>query len=180
MNIDRNSEWQALKKWVQLVIAGIGVVVAVISFAAEYLSLKPALLPFSTAEVMTLLIPLGIAASVFHGFLWSSAEKLFDWKFGAGGSGDLPSGLSAIVLSVTLTLPLAFVPLLFQRLSTHQLLPSDYIRGVLGLVVAGCFGHLIMYGLGPRVQGLRQNLMPIGKHTSFVCAVLTEVTYAIV
>jgi len=180
MNIDRTSEWQALKKWTQLVVAGISVLVALVSFAAEYLSPKSGLLPFGTAEVITLLIPLGLVAGLFHGVLWSSAEKLFRWKFGAGGSGHLPSGLSAIVLSVTLTLPVAFVPLLFQRVATHQLLPTDYVRGVFGLVVAGCLSHLIMYGLGPRVPGLRQSLMPIDKPTTLVRAVLTEVTYAVV
>src|SRR5580700_4212029 len=60
-------------------------------------------------RVQAILI-IGFAAAAAHGILWSSTERIFGWRHRAGGRRSLPEGWSAVLQSVTITIPLAALP----------------------------------------------------------------------
>jgi len=122
---------------------------------------------------------LSVLTAIAFGVLWSLAERQFGWSFGAGGGDALPSGWSAVVLSVCMTLPLAVVPFLYQLLSgVHVLFPSHW-RAMLFVILLGVGCHLLIYGTtSDKPNGLRQWIAPAGEETPFGTGLLIEFVYS--
>jgi hypothetical protein len=108
----------------------------------------------------TILVLGGLAAAA-HGILWSVAEWAFGWHFEAGGYRSLPSGWSAIVLSLTQTVPLVAVPLGYQAFSGVPIIPQRHLLAGISAIGAAIVGNLVMYGSGRRTfLGLRRRFAP--------------------
>ena len=106
---------------------------------------------------------LGIAVAIAHGLLWLAAERLFDWHFRGGGGTSLPQGWSAVVLSLTMTIPLVVFPLLYERLAHASIvLPGHWLAGCF-IIVGSAFGHLLLYGSrAVQFPGFRNLIFPLG------------------
>jgi len=117
--------------------------------------------------------------AICFGVSWSLAERWFGWTFGAGGGDTLPQGLAAVVLSLTLTLPLVFVPPIYERFAqTCLVLPRHYMAGGAAILFAAA-GNLFLYGskaLG--FPGIRNVVFPIGSPAHLVRAVFMEAIYS--
>jgi hypothetical protein len=57
-------------------------------------------------------ILLGLSASVLHGMLWVAIEKMYKTNMLCSTFVSTPSGTQAVLLSVSLTLPVAVLPVL--------------------------------------------------------------------
>ena len=124
---------------------------------------------------------LGVVAAILYGLLWTAFEKLFGWDFGAGGKRRLPQGWSAIALSLSVTLPLALLPLPYQRATGLLLIgePRSHWIGASVLVLAGVVSHLLMYGAG-QFPGVRRELMPPQKNSAWTRAIIMALIFALV
>jgi hypothetical protein len=110
-------------------------------------------------RLLTILVIGGLAAAA-HGVLWSGTELAFGWQFEAGGHELLPSGWSAIALSVTQTLPLVALPVLYQAFSGVRIVPANHVIAGVVAIAAAAVGNLVMYGAGSSFKGLRRRLAP--------------------
>lgn len=136
-------------------------------------------------EQIAVVVFVGIVAGSLHGIFWSRVEGSLGWRFGAGGGDQLPSGFSAIVLSVTLTLALFLAPglvdLLGEALTDRRFLPTGHWLYGWVIFPGGAFGHLLMYGAESfGVKGLRQRLMPPVGDVGLPRAFGVEVLYGLV
>jgi hypothetical protein len=132
-------------------------------------------------RVLTALV-LGGAAAVAYGLLWSTANRIFGWHYGDGGSTPtLPKGWAAVVLSLSTTLPLALLPPLYEFFSKREiLLPLHYDASVI-MIISAAFGHLLLYGTEkPRVYGFRDRVFPVNSPLSLFRAIEMEVIYTAV
>jgi serine/threonine protein kinase len=126
---------------------------------------------------MQAILWIAVAVALAHGVLWALAERLFGWNFGEGTS--LPQGFSAVILSLTMTVPLIVVPPLYEHLfHTSIISPRHWLGGAL-IVVFSAFGHLILYGSETlQFVGLRNLIFPLGI-SEWYRALPMEVIYAV-
>jgi hypothetical protein len=91
----------------------------------------------------------------------------------------MPTGRSALILSLSVTLPLALVPFLYGRISKIPVivLPGHW-RAIVYVIVLGAVGHLVMYGTN--ANGIRQRLSPNGEYQSATSGLLLEAIYTFV
>ena len=128
-----------------------------------------------------IILIIGVCSAIAHGILWSFAERLFGWEYEAGGQGKLPSGFSAFVLSLTLTVPLSLAPIFYQIYSGLKIVHPGHFAGSMLMISGGAIGHLIMYGVKSLgFRGVRAYLMPPIGNVGIVRAVFTELVYAFV
>lgn len=122
---------------------------------------------------------LTVLSAIAFGTLWSTAERCFKWNYGAGGGDRLPSGWSAVVLSLSMTMPLALVPFFYQSLTgIHLLFPSHW-RATLLVVLLGMGCHLLIYGTASdSPNGIRQKIAPLNEDTPFATGLLMEAIYS--
>ena len=66
---------------------------------------------------LNVVLHLAILTAIAFGVIWTLADLIFGCSFGAGGGDRLPAGWSAVVLSLSMTVPLAFIPFLYQKLT---------------------------------------------------------------
>jgi hypothetical protein len=128
---------------------------------------------------LNVVIHLALVCAIAYGILWSLTERMFRWEYGAGGSGRLPSGWSALALSLTMTIPLVCVPFLYQGITHTPVLSPLHWRGAVLVVLLGAGAHLLLYGTkSERPNGLRNIVMPSGGDTPFLRALLMEAVFA--
>jgi tetratricopeptide (TPR) repeat protein len=121
---------------------------------------------------------IGSLTAIVHGFLWQLAEGYWGWDF-RGES--LPAGYQAIILSMTLTLPLLILPQLYQAITGQRILPERHYVAAPVILLTAAAGYLIMYGINtPEIPGLKELIYPVGTTVSLSRALFTEVVYAIV
>jgi hypothetical protein len=73
---------------------------------AFYLADRTSSIPtVSGPGALNRVLHLALLSAILYGILWSLAERLSGWDFGAGGGDKEPSGWSAVVLSLSITLP---------------------------------------------------------------------------
>ena len=98
----------------------------------------------------------GSLTALIHGFLWQLAEGYWGWNFRAGGGESLPAGYQAIILSITLTLPLVILPQLYQAFTGQRILPERHYMAAPVIIITAAAGHLLcMASIHLKLQGLR-------------------------
>lgn len=125
---------------------------------------------------------LGVFTAIAFGVLWQAFEKIFGWKYGAGGHGRLPRGWSAVALSISMMLPLVSIPPIYQKLTRLPLLdlPSHW-KGSVSVMLLGVVANLLLYGIGPSFMGLRHSILPVEKRRpAFANGIFMELVYALV
>jgi hypothetical protein len=158
-----------------------------ISILADVVTLGPLILyiplrssglpPVPPQARLNVVLHLTLAGAVVHGVLWTLAERLHGWDFGAGGRGVMPSGYSAFVLSLTVTLPLALLPPLYEQVMGVQITLPGYWRAVPIIILSGAVSHIIMYGTGHNFRGLRKVICRDGPR-SLRSEIAMELAYA--
>lgn len=73
------------------------------------------------------ILRIAFAVAIAHAILWALAERLPGWNFREGIL--LPQGFSAVVLSLTMTVPLIVVPPLYERLFHIRIVSSRHWLG---------------------------------------------------
>jgi hypothetical protein len=143
---------------------------------AFYIADRTSSLPsVSGPEALNHVIHLALLSAILYGVLWALAELLFGWDYGAGGGDMEPSGPSAVALSLSMTLPLAFVPFLYSSIAKIPVIHRSHWRAMLIVVFLGAGAHLMMYGTkSRRPNGLRHWIMPSRHNPSFRNALLME------
>lgn len=156
------------------VIANLASIASFSLYIAERTSTLPTR---SGVTSLNVVLHLAILTAIAFGVLWTVAELVFGWSYGAGGGDRLASGWSAVILSLSMTVPLAIIPFLYQRLTgVHLLLPMHWRAIVLVMVIAvGC--HLLIYGTSKhKPNGLRERIAPSGENTRFSAGLLVGAT----
>lgn len=93
----------------------------------------------------------------------------------------MPAGYQAIILSMTLTLPLAILPPLYQATTGKHILPERHYVAAVVILITAAIGHLIMYGINtPKIPGVKELIYPVGTIVSLPRALSTEFVYAVV
>jgi hypothetical protein len=133
-----------------------------------------------TDRLYALLI-IGLIAAGIHGVLWTYAEKYFGLHSGAGGHTTLPRGWEAVVLALTMTLPLMFVPPLYGFVTTSQIVSPGHYTAAFAVVITAAFGHLLLYGTKALpFQGLRNIIFPLDSPLNPWRALCMEAIYGLV
>ena len=138
-------------------------------------------------------VELAILCAIGYGILWTIPDKwIFKWQFEGGtksaprAKGErhkamsmLPSGFSAVVLSLSVTIPLAVVPYIYQNITGSIILPTKHWQAVPVLLVCGALGHVVLYGWKRETpNGLRNRIMPATKKVAWTRALEMEAVYA--
>jgi len=132
----------------------------------------------SISRLQTIVL-LGVAAAALYALLWILVCRSYNWTYKEGES--LPQGWHAIVLSLTLTVPLVVLPPLYARLAHEPLIPQRYLPASLFVLVASAIGHLVLYGTDTRYFiGVRNIIFPVGSFPSRIRAFSSEIAYALV
>jgi hypothetical protein len=130
----------------------------------------------SLSRLQTILF-LGVGAAVLHGILWIFVERACKWTYKEGES--LPRGWPAVVLSLTMTIPLVSLPPLYARLTDTQIVPEGYLLPAFLIIVCSAAGHIILYGTDAiRFIGIRNIIFPLDSPPSRIRAVGSEIAYA--
>ncbi len=130
---------------------------------------------------LSIVIQLGLLTAIAYGAFWTLVERLFGWSYGAGGRGELPQGWSAVALSLTVTIPLAVMPSVYQAVASQTVLLPRHWRAVPALVLLGLAAHLLMYGTGPKLfRGFSRIIAPPGVTTSLNAGVTRQLVYSAV
>lgn len=131
-----------------------------------------------SGRLPTILLLGGLAAAA-HGILWSLAERGFGWKFGAGADGSLPQGWAAAVLSMSQTVPLVVLPLVYQSFVGLPITPRHHLLAGAFAIAAAVVGNLVMYGTSPRrFRGVRRSLCPVRKPLTLKTALELEALWS--
>lgn len=122
---------------------------------------------------------IGLAVAAAHGLLWTLVERVFGWRFGAGGGSSLPKGWAAVLLSATMTVPLIVLPALYGRLADTTILPpSHWVAGGC-IVIFSAVGHVLIYGAKAfHLAGWRNSVFPLNMR-DWHRALLMELVYAL-
>jgi hypothetical protein len=135
----------------------------------------PGMPPIQRLQVILFL---GVAAAAFHGILWLLSERLFHWKFHAGG-GALPQGWSAVALSLTMTIPLVVVPPLYSRMAHVTIVQLGHPVAACFVIIVAAVGHVFLYGANLiEFKGIRNVVMPLSAVPSRGRAFGMECIYA--
>lgn len=161
-----------------------GVVIAniasILSLGLSISDRTPSLATKSGSEALSVVLHLTLLVAILYGVLWAIAERVWGWKFGAGGSGKMPAGWSAVALSISLTLPLGVVPFVYQRVTGIGVVHPAHWKAMSFVLLLGAGIHLLIYGTRSGVpNGLREKILPQGKHVPYTNSVLMEVVYGI-
>lgn len=151
------------------------------SFVLSFSGRAPDIPSLSLLQQLNTALHLGILTAIAHGILWSVAELIMKSNFGAGGHGRLPQGSSAVILSLSLTLPLVAIPALYSFFMGLPILPHFHWAAAPFVVLLGAAAHLILYGTGKHsFIGLRHRIMPpTQRKTPWRTAFAMESLYAI-
>lgn len=143
---------------------------------AFYIADRTSSLPsVSGSDALNRVLHLAVLSAIFYGVLWSLAERFLGWNYGAGGGDTEPSGWSAVALSLSMTLPLAFVPFVYGKVTRVPVIHPLHWRAILFVVLLGAGAHLLMYGTRSRIpNGLRHWIAPSRQHPPFPSALLLE------
>lgn len=165
--------WGSICSIVALAVTGV-------QFLGGLKTVQPAMPGLSGLLRLQAILLIGVAVAIAHGLLWALVERLFDWRFGAGGGSSLPYGWSAAVLSLTMTVPLITLPPLYDYLFQSAIvLPGHWLAGCL-IVTFSALGHILLYGAKPiHFVGLRNILFPLGV-TKWNRALAMELVYALI
>jgi hypothetical protein len=156
-------------------IAGLAVTIADRSPGPDRASAFPGALGLNSLNIA---LHLSILSAIAFGIFWSIAERKFGWEFEAGGGERLPAGWSAVALSICITLPLAFVPVAYQRLTGIRLLLPLHWRAMFLVALMAVGSELFIYGLNG-VPGLRQRFAPTHPDTPLEAALVVEAIYTL-
>lgn len=157
--------------------------VASIASFAFYIAERTSSLPHPPGmSSLNVVIQLSIVSAIAYGILWAIADGLlFGGRFRAGGSGNLPVGLSAVVLSLSVTVPLVCVPFVYQVMTGIRVLMPSHWKAAFLLILLGAVSHILMYGTTTfPPNGLRQKLVPSGEHASLTRTLSMEIVLAAV
>jgi len=142
---------------------------------------RPTLATKSGPEALGIVVYLTLLVAVFYGVLWIVAEWIRKSNYGAGGAGRMPAGWDAVVLSLTLTLPLGIVPVVYQHLTGVAIVYQLHWRAFFILLLLGAGSHLLIYGTdSEKPNGLRQRILPEGGDPDYTRAVSMEAIYGLI
>src|SRR5207253_6719224 len=98
----------------------------------------------SGVDRLKVVLHLSVLTALAYGIVWSLSERVFGWTYGAGGGDVLPAGWSAIVLSLSVTLPLALIPFLYQTVTHVRVLLPFHWRAMFLVILLGAAAHLLV------------------------------------
>lgn len=177
---DPNSEWKALKKFSKKLVGVTAFIVTIAGAVRQYYGSIGEAGSLQGSLRFFIILAIGTISSIAYGLLWTFAEHVFGWNYGAGGAGQLPSGFSAFILSLTLTLPLAIVPSIYEIISHEHILPDKHWLAVGVAIICAGVVHLLMYGIGSiGFVGIRAHLMPPIGNVGVLRSVLTEAIWGV-
>jgi hypothetical protein len=163
-------------------------IAGVCSIAGFFIAM-PATDPTRSHATVLGLLSCGLLAALLHGAAWSTAEKIFQWEFGGGDGVRMPTGWEAIVLSLSMTLPLMVAPIAGQLLFpfffdsqlVHVTVPRNHFIGSLAIIVLAAAGHVLLYGTPTlRFVGLKNLIFPIGASPNIPVAITMELIYGVI
>lgn len=130
---------------------------------------------------VNVVIHLSIMTALCYAVLWTIAERVFNWKYGAGGGDVMPSGWSAVMLALSVIVPLAFVPPSYEAMTGIVVLLPSHWRAMLLVAPMAIAAHLAMYGTSSRSpNGIRALFAsPTGEYPSWTIALIIEFAYSL-
>ena|SRR5438094_65497 len=159
-------------------IANVGTLVGLGLYISDR---RPTLAAKSGPEALGIVVYLTLLVAIFYGLLWVLAEWILKTNYGAGATGRLPAGWAAVVLSLTLTLPLGIVPVVYQHLTGNGIVYPSHWRAFFISLLLGAGIHLLVYGTNSeKPNGLRQRILPQASDPDYTRAVLMEVIYGLI
>lgn len=158
------------------ILANLASIASLGFYIADRTSSIPGRSGFSGLDII---LHLALLTAIAFGILWSIAERLFGWSWGAGGGDTPPSGWAAVVMSLCMTLPLAFVPFAYQRVTGVSLLLPLHWKAMLLVSLLCAGGHLLIFGPTSRVPGLRQKIAPTSPGTKLRAGLVMEFYFTV-
>jgi hypothetical protein len=141
-------------------VAGLVVSIAIPALQGIGTSGDPATL--RGLERLAVILVLGLAASIAYGILWIVVQKFFDWDLSEATK--MPTGWQAALLSLCLTVPITFVPAIYQYVSGSLIISARHFWfAALVMNFSSAIGHILWYGTTmPPARGLRKMTFPTG------------------
>lgn len=128
------------------IIAVVSFIITVVTAGDQFLSNRESGRAVAGLELFATAVILGIVASIIQGVSWALIESSQGWDFGAGGGTRMPTGIQAVILSLTLTIPLLALPIIYQAGSGRHIMLDHHLSRSCMVVAGMAVAHIFMYG----------------------------------
>lgn len=150
------------------------------SLFAQLWKPSPSLPNLSGLQRVQTILFVGLLAAAIHVILVEGGQKfLLRKNYHAGGGTSLPHGWTAILLSMTMTVPLALAPVLYGQLSHSQIVQTGHLFASCLVVITGVVGHLALYGIAG-FRGFKPIIFPLNMKSGPVRPLVMEAVFAVV
>ena len=93
------------------------------------------------------IIHLALFILFLFGLFWSIVQKLFNWNYDTGQYGNLPHGVSAFFLSLSMTTAIMLAPFLYGKLTNKNHITKAHWIACIALIFVNSLTSLILYGI---------------------------------
>jgi hypothetical protein len=102
--------------------------------------------------------PCVYSAAICHGLAWVLTERVTGWRYKVGPR--TPKGSSAVILSLSLTIPVVVVPVVYQAMFGTIVVPPRHAHGAIFSLVGGASAYVILFGTRKRsFPGVRTSIL---------------------
>jgi hypothetical protein len=165
--------------WAMNAISLVGSIASIIALMVYTADRYTGLSDIPRLTRFSVLLQLGVLTALSHGALWAITERIFAWKFGAGGSGPLPHGWSAVALSLTITIPLIVIPPAYQAVARQNVVLPNHWIAALWVLPLGALAGLVIYGFAStKFVGLSQMITPPAGPTTLGAGLARELAFS--
>jgi hypothetical protein len=136
----------------------------------------------SGSSSLDVILHLALVTAVSFGLSWILVDRACGWNYAAGGSGRLPTGWKAVILSLCMTLSLVCVPALYQIVTGAIVLPPSHWKASILVIIGGACTYVLLFGTSssseaPNGNGLRHMLIPDESKTPGLRGLAQEALY---
>ncbi len=146
---------------------------------------------FGLMRVQSILL-IGLIAVAMHALLAEGGQKiLLHMNYHAGAGRSLPQGRDAVLLSMSMTVPLVLAPMAYSGIFHVQVVQSNHYFSSAFVVVGASVGHLVLYGIKAiplpvtvfginaiKFPGLKPMIFPLSLKNGLFRPLIMEVVFA--
>jgi hypothetical protein len=142
MQTDKNNFHKTMINGIVNLLGVVSAVITIVAFPFQ----KGIITPRSPGESLNQFIHLTILIFITYGLIWHLTQTLYNWLYDTGARGVLPHGYSAMWLSLSLTIPVMVMPILYQLVTNKIVVTKGHLAASFAMIVVNILTNFILYG----------------------------------